>query len=84
MENLDNFDITEYFTELIENSRSIDVAESEFKRIVADDNALREVYKQWCADNGYTTRRGFAEYADQYVERHQEIWETLSNTDDDL
>ena len=45
-------DITEYFVSLIESSGAIDVAEAEFKRIVADDNDLRELYRQWCADMG--------------------------------
>ena len=51
---MDNYpEITEYFNTLIENSRSIDLAEAEFKRIISDDPKLKELYRDWCHENGH-------------------------------
>lgn len=75
-------DITEYFVSLIESSGAIDVAEAEFKRIVADDNDLRELYRQWCADTGTSERHGFSNFATEYMENREEVWNSLNDYDE--
>lgn len=75
-------DITEYFVSLIESSGAIDVAEAEFKRIVADDNDLRELYRQWCADTGTSERYGFSDFATEYMENREEVWNSLNDYDE--
>ena len=75
-------DITEYFVSLIESSGAIDVAEAEFKRIVADDNDLRELYRQWCAAMGTSERHGFADFATEYMENREEVWNSLNDYDE--
>ena len=75
-------DITEYFVSLIESSGAIDVAEAEFKRIVADDNDLRELYSQWCADTGTSERHGFFDFATEYMENREEVWNSLNDYDE--
>lgn len=81
---MDNYpEITEYFNTLIEQSHSIDVAEAEFKRIVADDDVLKAAYREWCQDNGHNMRNGFYDYAEEYMESNADIWNTLNDYDDD-
>ena len=75
-------DISEYFVSLIESSGAIDVAEAEFKRIVADDNDLRELYRQWCADTGTSERHGFSDFATEYMENREEVWNSLNDYDE--
>lgn len=76
-------DITQYFIELLESNRSIDMAEAEFKRILADDEELRLQYRQWCSENGHTPRNGFTDFADEYYESKESIWDTLNDYDDE-
>lgn len=75
-------DITDFFVSLIESNGAIDVAEAEFKRIVADDDELREQYKQWCDDTGTTERHGFSDFAAEYMENHDAIWDSLNDYDE--
>ena len=69
------------FNQLLENHRSIDIAEAEFQRMLADDADLRADYRQWCEDCGYSERRGFSAYAEQYVESQNSIWDSLTDYD---
>lgn len=75
-------EITEYFNTLIENSRSIDMAEAEFKRIISDDPTLKELYRDWCHENGHSLRDGFRDYAEEYLDNTDEVWDTLNDYDD--
>lgn len=76
-------DITEFFIELLESCRSIDVADAEFKRIIADDEDLRQQYRDWCTENGHTPRAGFTDFADEYYADRESVWDTLSDFDDE-
>ena len=73
------------FNELIENiihqSGAIDIAESQFKRMLADDNDLRNEYKDWCEEMGYSERKGFSEYAEEYISNREEKWDSLTDYD---
>ena len=73
------------FNELIENiihqSGAIDIAEEEFKRMLADDNDLRHEYKDWCEDMGYSERSGFSDYAEEYISNCEEKWDSLTDYD---
>ncbi|MDO5395732.1 MAG: hypothetical protein Q4F07_07190 [Bacteroidales bacterium] len=75
-------DITEFFISLIDTHRSIDVAEAEFKRIVADDDDLQQQYKDWCDENGFSIRNGFSDFAEDYLEKCDSIWDSLNDYDD--
>lgn len=75
-------DITQYFTQLIEQSRSLDIAEAEFKRCIADDEELRAEYREWCASIGTTERYGFREYCEEYMESQEDIWNSLRDYDE--
>ena len=81
---MDNYpEITEYFNTLIENSRSIDLAEAEFKRIISDDPKLKELYRDWCHENGHSSRDRFRDYAEEYLDNTDEVWDTLNDYDED-
>lgn len=78
----DNSELTNYIISLIETNGSIDVAEAEFKRILSDDHELRDQYREWCDENGYSPRRGFAEFAEEYNESREAVWDSLSDYDE--
>ncbi len=76
-------DITQFFISLLDSHGSIDVAESEFKRIIADDSELRQAYRDWCDENGSTERNGFYDFADDYLEGREAKWDVLDEYSDD-
>lgn len=71
-----------FFTDLIEQSGSYDIARAEFHRIVADDADLHEQYRVWCEENGYTERDGFDEFIDQHIDSHDSVWDSLNDYDE--
>lgn len=79
----DIFEITEYFERLLEQTGSIDMAEAEFKRAIADDAELHALYREWCHENGSSERNGFLDYCDEYMESQDSKWDSLSEYDDE-
>jgi len=75
-------DITDFFKDLLAQHRSIDIAETEFLRLMSDDDELRMEYKQWCDDNGYTEKRGFSDFCEEYMDDQNSIWESLNDYDE--
>lgn len=45
-------DIIEVFNHYISQCGSIDIAESEFKMAMNEDQKLKKLYRQWCHDVG--------------------------------
>lgn len=78
MENL-----TDLFVQLLENLGSVDLAESEFKRMIADDDELHCRYHDWCEETGHTERRGFLDFAEEYIAEQNSIWDSLKDDYDD-
>ena len=74
--------ITQFFTQLIEQSKSLDIAEAEFKRLLADDEELRSEYSEWCSIKGTTERYGFREFCEEYIESQNDIWNQLRDYDE--
>ena len=72
-----------YFISLLEANGSIDMAEAEFKRIIADDEELRDSYREWCSENGYTIRAGFSDFAYEYFNEKDSIWDNLNDYNED-
>lgn len=79
----DVFDITQYFDRLLEQTGSVDIAEAEFKRAIADDAELHRQYREWCHENGSTERNGFMDYCEEFMESQDSKWDTLSDYDDE-
>lgn len=75
-------DITDFIKDLLAQHRSIDIAEAEFLRLMADDDELRLEYKQWCDDNGFTEKRGFLDFCEEYMDSQNSIWESLNDYDE--
>ena len=74
-------DITELFESLLVSFRSVDLAEREFNRMIDDDPQLKEQYGAWCEENGFTERYGFSEFATEYIENQNSIWDSLTDYD---
>ena len=75
-------DITQFFAQLIEQSKSIDIAEAEFKRLLAEDQDLQNEYSEWCQSMDYSERHGFREYCEEYMESQDNIWDHLRDYDE--
>ncbi len=75
-------DITHIFNKIIHQNKSIDVAEYEFKKMIADDAELRENYKEWCHAVGSTEKQGFLDYCDEFKNSQDDIWDSLSDYDE--
>lgn len=75
-------DITSFFNNLIEQSKSLDIAEAEFKRLICEDSILHDAYSEWCLSVGTTERYGFREYCEEYMESQDNIWDQLRDYDE--
>lgn len=75
-------DITEYFISIINQTHSIDIAEAEFKRAIADDDNLHRLYRQWCHEVGSSEKRGFMDFCEEYMDGRNEVWNSLNDYDE--
>lgn len=75
-------DITEFFTQLIEQSKSIDIAEAEFKRLLSEDTELKDAYSEWCQSVGTSEKHGFREFCEDYKASQDNIWDHLRDYDE--
>lgn len=76
-------DITEIFEYYLKQYGSVDIAESEFKKMLHEDEELRSQYKEWCEINGSSEKSGFSDYADEYLASQNDVWQSLADYDDD-
>lgn len=76
-------DITEYFDRLLAEHDSIDIAESEFKKGIAEDSELAEEYREWCHAVGSSEKHGFLDYADEYKASRDSVWDALQDYDNE-
>ncbi|MDE5688615.1 MAG: hypothetical protein K2I18_08335 [Paramuribaculum sp.] len=75
-------DITEIFDRYISQYSSIDIANSEFKKDLHEYSQLREAYKEWCHNVGSSEKNGFIDYAEEYLESQNDVWNNLSDFDE--
>ena len=75
-------DITDYFVSIIEENHSLDIAEAEFKRVIEDDEDLREQYRQWCQQVGSTEKNGFMDFCEEYMADRNDVWNALNDYDE--
>ena len=73
--------IIDLFLTLIKHSPGLDIAESEFRQMLIDDPELRKSYREYCREEGTSERRGFRDFCDSYLENQDEVWNTLSDFD---
>ncbi len=76
-------DLEELFKYIIDQHRSIDVADMEFHKMIAEDQALRDQYRQWCHEVGNTERNGFRDYCNEYIENQESVWDSLTDYDNE-
>ncbi len=76
-------DITDFFIHIINQSHSYDIAEAEFKRAIADDDNLHSLYRDWCHEVGSTEKNGFMDFCEEYMADRNEVWNSLSDYDED-
>lgn len=77
-----NYDITQYFINLMHESSSLDMAEAEFRRSLIGDEDMRTAYKEWCEEHGFSEKNGFSEFCEEYMENKNEMWDSLSDYDE--
>jgi hypothetical protein len=75
-------DITLLFDDLLKSYGSVDIAEAEFKRMINDDQDLRDEYRNWCDEVGFSEKRGFLDYFEEYMETQDSIWDNLNDYDE--
>ncbi len=71
--------ITELFEQILHHNRAVDLAEAEFKRMIADDDELHNMYREWCDETGHTERRGFLDFAEEFIANQNLVWDTLTD-----
>lgn len=75
-------DITQVFNSLLEQYGSIDIAEAEFKKMIAEDDMLQEEYSEWCHAVGSSEKKGFFDYCDEYKKSQDSVWDSLKDFDE--
>lgn len=75
-------DITELFDSLLAEHDSIDIAESEFKKLLSEDEEIKEAYRDWCDAVGSSEKKGFLDYADEYKASRDSVWDSLTDYDE--
>lgn len=75
-------DIEDVFRSVLSEQDSIDIAESEFKRMAAEDPELHAQYREWCHIVGSSERMGFRDFAEEYKARLDDVWESLTDYDE--
>lgn len=75
-------DITQLFNSLLAQYGSIDIAENEFKKMIAEDSILKEEYEEWCHAVGSTEKKGFLDYCEDYMRSQDSVWESLNDFDE--
>lgn len=75
-------DILEIFESILRNARSIDVAESEFKRLVYEEPEVRAAYRVWCDEEGNTEKHGFVDYCQERFDDEENLWNALTDEDE--
>lgn len=74
--------ITELFDSILDQAGSLDMAESDFKRMLLDDADMHRVYRRWCSEHDTTERHGFLEYGRERNERREGGWDIFSEDED--
>lgn len=73
--------MTDLFINIIYQTDSLDMAESEFRRMLVDEPELRRQYKQYCREVGSSERNGFKDFCEEYMEEQDNVWNSLSDFD---
>ena len=75
-------DITQLFIDILHQAESVDVAESDFKKMIDEDDELHRRYREWCHEVGSSERRGFLDFCDEYLSDRESVWDNLNDFDE--
>lgn len=75
-------EITELFRRLLQQAGAVDIAEAEFKRMIGEDESLRNEYREWCHMVGSSERKGFTDFCEEYLDSQDSIWNVLNDFDE--
>ena len=75
-------DITDIFNHYLTQCDSVEFAEAEFKKDMHEDSEMRQLYRDWCHNVGSTEKNGFLDYAEEYLESRDDVWNALSDFDE--
>ena len=76
------YDITEFFHNLLSQYGSIDIANSELKKLLAEDEELANEYSEWCSSVGSSEKMGFLDFCDDLLDDQQSIYDNLNDFDE--
>ena len=76
-------DITDIFNSYLSTHKSVDIAESAFKHDLSENPELRSAYKEWCHEVGSSEKHGFKDYCEEYLDRQNEVWDSLNDYDNE-
>jgi hypothetical protein len=76
-------DITDIFLQLIQQYKSVDIADSELKKLIYEDADLREDYREWCDAVGSSEKNGFLDFCEEYMDSQESIYDTLNDYDEE-
>lgn len=74
-------EMTNIFVNIIQQTDSLDVAESEFRRMMVDEPELRRRYREYCHEVGSSERNGFKDFCEEYMQDQDNMWNALSDYD---
>lgn len=74
--------ISTIIKELLVQFGSIDIAESEFKRIINEEHSLMTEFKEWCEEMGYKEKDAFEQFCHEFLDNHESVFDTLSEYDE--
>ena len=72
-------DIPSLIIDLWHQFGSIDIAESEFSRLMNEDEKIMTAFKEWCNEMGYKERKAFVEYCQEYIDENEKVFDSLSD-----
>ncbi len=75
-------DITKLFIDLLNQFKSVDIADSEFKKMIHEDPELRAEYREWCETVGSSEKMGFLDYCEEYLSSQDSIYDMLNDFDE--
>ncbi len=68
--------ITEVFENFFNQYQDMELAEESFRETMQTDSDLKEMYREWCDETGYTNKKGFRSY---FQNKHESdnIWDSI-------
>lgn len=69
------------FVHIINQTDSLDMAESEFRHLLVDDPELRRQYREYCREMGTSERNGFKDFCEDFMQEQDNVWNSLSDFD---